>query len=62
MTTLQRGGVPDANKALVLAALDITDELFQARAAGTKDEKEVGKRLATLVSLLEHATPRAADR
>lgn len=54
--TLQRSGVQDAHKALILAALDITDELFHAREAGTEDDTDVSKRIAALVAMLDSAT------
>jgi cell division protein ZapA (FtsZ GTPase activity inhibitor) len=57
VTTLQRSGVQDGGKALVLAALDIVDELFHAREERKKLDGDVQERLKALVALLEHATP-----
>lgn len=58
VTSLKRSGVKDPATALMLAALDITDELFKAREEGAHDQGDVGKRLSTLVSILEKATPK----
>ncbi len=58
VTTLQRSGVQDATKALMLAALDIVDELFHLRDERKKLDGDVHERLKALVALLEHATPR----
>ena len=58
VATLRQSGVQDASKALLLAALDITDELFRAREAGDKTSGDVGARLGALVALLEQATPK----
>jgi cell division protein ZapA (FtsZ GTPase activity inhibitor) len=57
--TLRRAGVQDSGKALILAALDITDELFRAREDRERQAGDVGARLGVLVSLLERATPKA---
>ena len=57
VATIKRGGVRDAHTALVLAALDIADELFRARDDVTRREGDVSARLGALVTLLEHATP-----
>jgi cell division protein ZapA (FtsZ GTPase activity inhibitor) len=54
--TLKESGVLDPGRALLLAALDITDELFRAREDSTLSP-EVGARLHALVALLERATP-----
>ena len=56
--TLRKGGVRDANAALVLAALDIADELFRARDETTKREGDVTARIGALVTLLEQVTPK----
>ncbi len=56
--TLKRSGVPDQTRALLLAALDITDELFRAREDRARTDGDLGARLGALVSLLERATPR----
>jgi len=55
---LRQAGVHDPTKALLLAALDITDELFRAREAG-EQVAALGARLGALTSLLERATPPA---
>lgn len=54
--TLKKGGIRDPNSALILAALDITDELFRARDDTSRREGDVSARLGALVSLLEQAT------
>ncbi|MGH7323444.1 MAG: cell division protein ZapA [Candidatus Rokuibacteriota bacterium] len=56
--SLGRAGVQDTGKALMLAALDITDELFRAREERERQAGDVGARLGVLVSLLERATPK----
>jgi len=53
---LKRAGVKDSLKALSLAALDITDELFKARDEKTRGAGDVGARLGALVALLDKAT------
>ncbi len=53
---LKRAGVKDPLKALSLAALDITDELFKARDEKTRGAGDVGARLGALVALLDEAT------
>ena len=53
---LKRAGVKDPMKALSLAALDITDELFKARDEKTRGAGDVGARLGALVALLDKAT------
>jgi cell division protein ZapA (FtsZ GTPase activity inhibitor) len=58
VTALQRAGVKDPLKALTLAALDMTDELFKAREDSSRDQKDVGRRLSALVTLLDRATPK----
>lgn len=50
---LAQGGLVETHKAAILAALDITNELFQAR----KGEREVGARLAALSDDLEKLLP-----
>jgi cell division protein ZapA (FtsZ GTPase activity inhibitor) len=57
VATIRKSGIPDSTKALLLAALDITDELFRAREDREKSG-ELGARLGALVTLLERATPR----
>ncbi len=56
---LRKGGVRDETRALILAALDITDELFRARDDLSRREGDVSARLGALVNLLEQATTRA---
>jgi len=51
-------GARDATAALILAALDIIDELFRARDDVTKRDDHVSTRLGELVALLEHVTPK----
>ncbi len=53
---LKRAGVKDPLKALSLAALDITDELFKARDEKARGAGDVGARLGALVALLDKAT------
>jgi len=57
VAALQRGGVRDQFKALMLAALEITDELNRARDERTKVAGEVQARLGALVELLDRVTP-----
>lgn len=56
--TLRRAGVQDSARALLLAALDITDELFRAREERERQTGDLGTRLGNLVSVLERATPK----
>ena len=58
VATLHESGVQDPSKALLLAALDITDELFRAREDKDKTAGDVGARLGALLTLLEQATPK----
>lgn len=58
VATIRKGGVRDQNTALVLAALDIADELFRARDDVNKREGDVSARIGALVTLLEQVTPR----
>jgi cell division protein ZapA (FtsZ GTPase activity inhibitor) len=51
-------GARDATAALILAALDIIDELFRARDDVTKRDDHVSHRLGELVALLEQVTPK----
>ena len=53
VTALQQGGVRDPMKALVLAALEIADDLHRAREEKTRDAGEVEARLGALVELLD---------
>lgn len=59
--TIRKGGVRDANTALILAAVDITDELFRAREEGARREGDVSARLGALVTLLEQVTPKPSS-
>jgi cell division protein ZapA (FtsZ GTPase activity inhibitor) len=59
---LRKSGVQDPSKALLLAALDITDELFRAREDREREAGDVGARLGALVALLERATPKEGGR
>jgi cell division protein ZapA (FtsZ GTPase activity inhibitor) len=54
VAAIRDGGLPDSTKALLLAALDITDELFRAREDREKTG-ELGARLGALVALLDEA-------
>ena len=54
---LTRSGVKDPRAALTLAALDIIDELFRARAEQGRAEGDLGVRLGVLATLLDRATP-----
>jgi len=58
VATIKKGGVRDAGAALILAALDIADELFRARDDVSKREGDVSARLGALVTLLEQVTPK----
>ena len=56
---LRAGGVRDAHTALILAALDIADELFRAREQLARRDGDVGERIGALVTLLEQqVTPK----
>lgn len=57
VTALQRGGVRDPMKALILAALEIADELHRAREERTKDARDVEARLGALVEILDGLAP-----
>lgn len=59
VATIRKGGVRDAETALILAALDIADELFRARDDVSRREGDVSARLGALVSLLEQVTPKS---
>jgi cell division protein ZapA (FtsZ GTPase activity inhibitor) len=52
---LTRSGVKEPGTALTLAALDIADELFQAREAGGRARGDADRRLGALIALLEQA-------
>jgi hypothetical protein len=53
---MRRGGIRDGNAALILASLDIADELFRARDDVARRDGEVSARLGALVTLLEGVT------
>jgi len=53
VATLHESGVQDPSKALLLAALDITDELFRAREDHERQDGDVQARLGALVQMLE---------
>lgn len=53
---MKTGGVRDPTNALILAALDIIDELFRGRDDASKREGDVSARLDALVTLLEQVT------
>jgi cell division protein ZapA (FtsZ GTPase activity inhibitor) len=57
VATLQRGGVRDPYKALMLAALEIADDLHRTRDAKAENVGEVETRLGALVELLDRITP-----
>ena len=54
---LTRSGMKDPLAALMLAALDITDELFRAREDQTRQEGDVGQRIGALVEMLDRLAP-----
>lgn len=56
---LRRSGVRDDTTALMLAALDVADELHREREDKQRNEGDVGARLRALVTLLERTTPEA---
>jgi cell division protein ZapA (FtsZ GTPase activity inhibitor) len=56
---LRRSGVRDDATALMLAALDVTDELFRERDETRRADGDVGARLGALVTLLEQAAPKS---
>ena len=51
------GGIEDSAKLAVLAALTITDDLFQARDDRAQGEVETVKRVSGLLRLLEEVAP-----
>src|SRR5437870_13341510 len=53
---LKRAGVKDPLKALSLAVLDITDEMFKVRDEKTRRAGDVGALPGALVALLDKAT------
>jgi cell division protein ZapA (FtsZ GTPase activity inhibitor) len=54
---LQRAGVRDVFKALLLVALEMTDELHRARDEQRKDAGDVAARIGALVELLDRVAP-----
>jgi cell division protein ZapA (FtsZ GTPase activity inhibitor) len=56
VATIHRSGVRDSTTALVLAVLDIADELFRAREDHARGEQDVRARIDSLVALLESAS------
>ena len=56
VATMRRGGIRDSNAALILAALDIADELFRARDDVNRREGDVSARIGALVTLLDEVT------
>lgn len=57
VSVLRKGGVREPHTALLMAALDITDELFRAREDHARDDRDVGTRLDALRAILAGATP-----
>lgn len=55
--TIRRTGVHDPTKALLLAALDITDELYRTREDRGREIGDVAARVGALLSLLEEVLP-----
>jgi cell division protein ZapA (FtsZ GTPase activity inhibitor) len=55
VNALQRAGVRDSMKALILAALDLADELHRATEDRSRGSGEVEARLGALVQLLDRA-------
>jgi cell division protein ZapA (FtsZ GTPase activity inhibitor) len=55
---VRKAGVPDHIKSLLLAALEITDDLFRMRDERSREATDVGHRLDALQNLLERALPR----
>jgi cell division protein ZapA (FtsZ GTPase activity inhibitor) len=55
--SVRKAGVADFTKAMLLAALDIADELSRAREERHRTEGDVGARLGALLAELERVTP-----
>ncbi len=53
--TIRRAGVPDHIKSLLLAAMEITDELFRLRDDRSRETADAGARVDALQGLLERA-------
>jgi len=62
VTALQNAGVRDPTKALILAALDITDELQRSRDDPARDTNQVQARLSQLLEILDRFAPEAPKR
>ena len=64
VSTMQRGGVRDPARALMLATLDIADELHRSRdeRERLKDAGDVEARLGALVELLDRVAPEPSRR
>ena len=59
--TMRRGGIRDPNAALILAALDIADELFRARDDVNRRDGDVSARIGALVTLLDEVTAKSSS-
>ena len=59
--TMRRGGIRDPNAALILAALDIADELFRARDDVSRRDGDVSARIGALVTLLDEVTTKSSS-
>jgi cell division protein ZapA (FtsZ GTPase activity inhibitor) len=57
VAALQKSGVRDVFKALILASLEMADDLHRARDESTKDAGDVAARLGVLVELLDRVAP-----
>jgi cell division protein ZapA (FtsZ GTPase activity inhibitor) len=62
VNTLQTGAVRDPMAALILAALDIADELFRTREDTARQQGDVGARLGALVEFLDRVAPDSPGR
>jgi cell division protein ZapA len=63
VSAMQSSGVRDPMKALILAALEIADELHRSRDDQARDSSDVHARLGALVELLDRVAPEGrADR
>ena len=58
VAALRRSGVRDETTALMLAALDVTDELFREREEKQHTDGSVDARLGALLTLLDQALPK----
>lgn len=54
-------GLIESHKAAILAALSITDEMFQARAQVDETQESAAKRADTLSQMLAEATSESAE-